>query len=465
MTLWPYHKRRSPALLLLIAALLWGPIGSGQDRKENAPLTRILFVFDASNSMNATWEKSSKIRVARRLLSGAMDSLSDRSGIQLGLRVYGHQTLVKEGQQDCQDTELMVPFQENNGARIKRSIQNIEPKGTTPIAYSLQQAADDFPDCADCRNIIVLITDGIEACDGDPCAVSAALQKKGVVLKPFVIGIGLDEHLTESFQCVGKFYDASNRSTFRKVLNIVVSQALNPTTAQVNLLNVNDRPKETNVPVTIYDRRTGKVKHQFIHTLNYRGFPDTLNIDPSLTYRVVAHTTPPVENDSVNLTPGQHNIIPVKAPQGYLEIQTKERSQQDIQCIVRKKDNSSTVRAQKVNERKQYRVGEYRVEVLTKPRIQRRVNVSQNHTTTMEIPEPGAVNIKYSSSGYGGIFRKEDKEWKKVCDLKENVSHERFLLLPGKYRLVFRSRNARETMLSKTKEFRVKPGRSRSLDL
>jgi Ca-activated chloride channel family protein len=79
--------------------------------------------------------------------------------------------------------------------------------GTTPIARSLEKAAGDFPDLT-ARNVIILITDGIEACDEDPCAVSRALQAKGIVLKPFVIGIGIEEANQYSLKCVGNYYDA-----------------------------------------------------------------------------------------------------------------------------------------------------------------------------------------------------------------------------------------------------------------
>ena len=93
---------------------------------------------------------------------------------------------------------------------MKSALKSLKPKGTTPIASTLEKAGDDFLKCPtnDCRNIIILITDGIEECNGDPCAVSMALQKKGIILKPFVIGIGLDLEFRESFECMGSFYDA-----------------------------------------------------------------------------------------------------------------------------------------------------------------------------------------------------------------------------------------------------------------
>ena len=99
----------------------------------------------------------------------------------------------------------------------KNRLKTLAPRGTTPIAYTLEKCADDFPtpSSASVRNIIILITDGIEECDGDPCAVSLALQKKGIVLKPFVIGVGLDQSYINSFGCIGKFYDASSETSFK----------------------------------------------------------------------------------------------------------------------------------------------------------------------------------------------------------------------------------------------------------
>jgi len=144
--------------------------------------------------MYGRWESGAKIDVAQRLMGQMLDSLQgiqEEGNFQLALRVYGHQKPVPP--QDCSDTRLEVPFSNGNIYKIKRVLKAINPKGTTPIAGSLLKASYDFPPCTDCRNIVILITDGVEACDGDPCVVSKRLQQKGIILKPFVIGIGLDE--------------------------------------------------------------------------------------------------------------------------------------------------------------------------------------------------------------------------------------------------------------------------------
>jgi Ca-activated chloride channel family protein len=166
--------------------------------------------------------------------------------------------------------------------------------------------------------MIILITDGIEECDGDPCAISAALQRNNIILKPFIIGVGLDLELIDHFKCMGNVFDASNESAFKRILNVVISQALNPTSVQVNLLNVNDQPIETDVNMTFYDQHSGRMRYNLIHTMNNRGLPDTLTIDALATYRIKVHTLPAVEKDSIVLIPGIHNVIGIDAPQGDL---------------------------------------------------------------------------------------------------------------------------------------------------
>ncbi|HMZ49880.1 MAG TPA: VWA domain-containing protein [Flavobacteriales bacterium] len=177
--------------LLLLGGMLPARAQNTSAQKD-VPLTRILFVFDASNSMNAFWENEPKINSARRILLEALGPLEAAPNTELALRLYGHQTRIESGKQDCDDTRLEVPFGPHQGDAIRQTMRSVRCLGTTPIARSLEKAAGDFPDNK-ARNVIILITDGIEACDEDPCAVSRALQAKGIILKPFVIGIGLED--------------------------------------------------------------------------------------------------------------------------------------------------------------------------------------------------------------------------------------------------------------------------------
>ena len=71
--------------------------------------------------------------------------------------------------------------------------------------------------------------------------------------------------------------------------------------------------------MTFYDLVSGKVKQNIVHTINNKGNPDTIMLDPLATYKLKVHTIPPVYVDTIRITAGKHTIIGVDAPQGYLE--------------------------------------------------------------------------------------------------------------------------------------------------
>ena len=437
--------------------------------QQEVPLTRILFIFDASNSMNGVWEAKPKINVATRLLSQALDSLKNVPDLQIGLRVYGHEKNYLHGQ-DCDDTQLKVPIGFKTVGAIKSSLKSLKPKGTTPIAATLEKAGDDFPDCprGDCRNIIILITDGIEECDGDPCAVSMALQKRGIVLKPFVIGIGLDLEFRESFECMGSFYDATNEKSFTNALGIVISQALNNTTAQVNLLDYSGEPTETNINMTFYDQNTDQMIYNLVHTMNNRGNPDTLQLDPVHTYRVVAHTIPSKDVDSVVITPGKHTVIGISTPQGTLEFKMNgvNPDADKLKIIVREKGDMNTLHVQSFADIEKYIVGKYDLEILTLPRTYiDDVEITQSHTTTIQIPQPGVATFSKNGHGYGSIYIIRKNKLELVANLSRTKDRETLNLMPGEYVAVFRPMRAKESIFTVEQNFRVVSGSSVAVKL
>ena len=428
--------------------------------------TRILFIYDASNSMNGSWQKGKKHTIAQKLLSETIDEMQNIPNLETALRVYGHQKYYRNGQ-DCNDTKLEVPFAAKNAKQIKTKLKSITPKGTTPIAMTLEKSAEDFPPCSNCRNIIILITDGIEECGGDPCAISMKLQRQGIVLKPFVIGIGLDVNFKKSFECLGTFYDASDEATFKKVLGIVISQALNETSAQVNLIDVAKNPSETDVAVSLYDHFSGRLLYHFMHTMDAKGNPDTLDLESSYTYDMVAHTVPPVRADSLIMIPGKHNLLGVDAPQGYINIQAAGfNSRTPVQVIVRQHNKTETVFVQELNSTQKYLVGFYDLEFLTLPRVKLSdIVVSQSHTTKVDLPNPGLLTVTKKSKGSGGIFIDRNGKLEEVVKLDENQARESYYLQPGEYLLVYRPNGAKSTSFNKQEKFTIRTGSSASINL
>jgi len=428
-------------------------------------LTRILFVFDASQSMAGTWESDIKMNIARRILIDLVDSLQNVKNVEMALRIYGHQSPVPP--QDCNDTKLEVPFGPNTAPGIRKKLRFIAPKGTTPIAHSLQMAASDFPPCNDCRNIILLITDGIEACNGDPCAVSLELQKKGIILKPFIIGIGIDPGFQSTFDCVGYYFNAQNENNFRKNIGIVINQVLNKTTTQVNLLDIKGLPTETNVAMTFYDRFSGKLKYNILHTLNHKGNPDTLIIDHLVTYRLVINTIPPVQIDSVSIAPGKHTIITVSTPQGYLIVKTpKDKSYNKLLFTIRRHGETSTLNTQSVEEVEKYLTGYYDLEIPTIPRLYiENVEILQSHTTSIQIPQPGIVTFEGQTNGFGSLYRIQDTNQEWIYNLHPALRKQAIQMQPGHYRVIFRPANSKSSIYTIVRDFTVKDGDEITLEL
>jgi Ca-activated chloride channel homolog len=424
--------------------------------------TRILFVFDDSFSMFGDWQSGKKIEVAKRLMSEFLDSLKNKNGpdIEIALRCYGHQSSLWPGPVNCEDSKLEVPFATiyENVPKMKAVINGLKPTGTTPIAYSLGKSAYDFPDTK-ARNVIILITDGIEECKGDPCAVSLELQKKGVIIRPFVIGIGLDVSFADAFKCIGKFYDASSEEGFKNVLNIVVAYALNNTTAQVDLLDSHKKPTETDVAVTFYDEHSGAIRYNFMHTLNYLNNPDTIYIDPIGSYKMVVHTIPEIEKKEITIVPGKHNTIPMDAAQGQLYLKVGDNYLSPygtLPCIIRKAGEMKTLHIQYFNASEKYLIGKYDLEILSQPRIKfNNIEIRQSQPTTIEIPQAGTLTIAKPSPGAASIYVEEKGILHFVCNLKTNSLSENVALQPGNYRIVYRALTNRETIYSIEKKFSI----------
>ena len=437
--------------------------------QENEGKIRILFIFDGSNSMNAQWENSSKIAIAKKLMTQTIDSLKVLENVDLALRIYGHQTKIMPGKQDCSDTKLEVPFasSKDNYQNIVNKIRSLVPKGTTPIARSLEYSADDFPPCEDCRNIIILITDGIEACDEDPCAVALALREKNINLKPFVIGLGLDTSYLSQFDCVGEFFSAENEDSFKSVLKFIISQALNNTTAQINLNDIDGLAKETDVTMSIYNSKTNKLINTYVHTLNKNQLPDTLSFDPIYQYRLVVHTIPEVIVDGIKLVPGKHNIIEANTPQGKLNLKIQGTNSifTGINCIVRKDSNNQTLNVQKMNTQKEYLVGKYDLEILSLPRIYfEDVKINQSLSSEIAIPFYGSIEVK-KAEGPASLFLKKDGENIWVYDFDDNRNIENLNIQPGKYMISFRYERSTSTAHTITKEFKISSGENINLNL
>ena len=160
----------------------------------------ILLIMDASGSMNARLPGGeTRIAIAQRAVKGVASFVPAEA--QLSLRLYGAQS--PKAEKNCQDTNLAVPFGAagSSADAITTSVDAAVAQGYTPIAFSLEQAANDFP--ADAKErVIVLVSDGKETCEGDPTVAARALAAKGITVH--TVGFIVDTAARGQLQAIAK---------------------------------------------------------------------------------------------------------------------------------------------------------------------------------------------------------------------------------------------------------------------
>ena len=134
---------------------------------------RAIIILDGSGSMWAQIEGEPRILIARETLSEVLDGIP--AEIELGFMSYGHR---ERG--NCDDIEMMVTPQAGTADAIREAANAINPLGKTPITEAVRQAAEGLRYTED-KATVILITDGIETCNADPCALAGELER---VLKP-----------------------------------------------------------------------------------------------------------------------------------------------------------------------------------------------------------------------------------------------------------------------------------------
>lgn len=418
--------------------------------------------------MNGKWEGATKIEHARKIFAAAISELEGVPNLEVALRVYGHQSPITPTFQDCNDTKLEVPFAPNNFDAVKGFINTVECKGTTPIARSLEASANDFPD-ASSRNFLILITDGLEACDEFPCESARKLKEKGINVTPFVVGLGIDLEYLKNFNCIGRVYEASNLQSFEKVMKSVITDALLATSVQINLNDIYGKPSETNTTVFLYEAGTKNLKYTFMHTLNIKGNPDTIVIiDPAMKYDMLVNTLPRVEVKGITIYKGTHNTIKADCPQGMLSVRIKGPTKtESVSVRVMQNGQPVTLNVQSISEIQNYIVGTYDLEILTLPRIYYDdVKISQSLFTYIDIPGSGMLKYAVTKPIVGQLFLVNEgvkDEW--VCDFDSSKMTDQIYLQPGSYKIVYRLKSAVSTDYTSVKTFFIQSGENTTITL
>ncbi|HPE62103.1 MAG TPA: VWA domain-containing protein [Thiolinea sp.] len=194
-----------PALISLLLA------GTVQAESEQTML-----VLDASGSMWGQLDGKTKIEIAREALGQLVDDWP--AGREVGLVAYGHRN-----KGDCNDIETILPVGPLDAAQLKKTVQGINPKGKTPLSAAVRQAAEAMKYTEE-KATVVLLSDGRETCDMDPCALGAELEKLGVDFTAHVIGFDVASSADQAgLRCLaentgGRFIPAANAEELNAAL-------------------------------------------------------------------------------------------------------------------------------------------------------------------------------------------------------------------------------------------------------
>jgi hypothetical protein len=190
--------------------------------------SQIEFILDVSGSMNARFGDTTRIGAARKAIESAVNAIPD--GTVVAFRLYSDRVPQTDKAASCKDTHLAVPFGPINKQQIISIANQANPLGQTPIAYSLEQAAADFPS-GDIQPVIILVSDGEESCGGDPIAVAKALLAKGFKVKINTIGIDVDPAAKAQLESLatttgGTYKDARDAASLTSSLQQLTQDSL-----------------------------------------------------------------------------------------------------------------------------------------------------------------------------------------------------------------------------------------------
>jgi Ca-activated chloride channel family protein len=198
------------------------PAKGSDSAKEGGARSNLIFILDASGSMWGQIEETPKIAIAKEVLTGLIKDLP--GDVHVGLVAYGHR---RKG--DCKDVEELVPLSPVDKEKLIAEIQEINPKGKTPITLSVQMTADKIKVLED-ETTIILVSDGKETCEGDPCALVKELKKLGIKFVMHVIGFDVTEEERAQLECMakaggGEYFTAKTAGQFKMAAKKVVEKA------------------------------------------------------------------------------------------------------------------------------------------------------------------------------------------------------------------------------------------------
>jgi Ca-activated chloride channel family protein len=209
------NKSLKVAVISGLALILSHGMALTQQASDADEKSKVMFVLDGSNSMWGQIDGTAKISIAKEVMTNLIKDLDP--DINMGLMAYGHRE-----KDNCSDIEVMALPGPVDRDRLIDHVQNITPRGKTPISDALSIASVSVGYFAG-KSSVVLVSDGLETCNADPCAKALSLGLVNPGFDVHVIGFDVTKEESQSLQCIadatgGKFFRANNASELKDAL-------------------------------------------------------------------------------------------------------------------------------------------------------------------------------------------------------------------------------------------------------
>ena len=175
-----------------------------------ATATRLEVILDVSNSMWGQVEGRAKVELAREALAAALADFP--ADLPVSLRAYGHRVSFEDEVAGCTDTERLLDPAPGNAPKVVALANSLDPRGQTPIARSLEEAGADLR-AEGGAAVVLLVSDGVESCGGDPDAVAEGLRAEGLQVVLHTVGLGVTADEAAALENLagaggGRYFDA-----------------------------------------------------------------------------------------------------------------------------------------------------------------------------------------------------------------------------------------------------------------
>jgi len=194
--------------------------------------SNVVIVLDASGSMAGKMGGQVKMDLAERVVKDLVDNMP--AEMNVGLIVYGSKSPRQKN--DCKDIDLLMPVEKVDPKAFDAALAHVSPHGMTPIGASLERAAEALKD-AKGQSTIVLVSDGTETCQSDPCAVAKQVKEStGIDVKVHVVGLDVGSGERGTLECVAKggggtYYPVSDEKGLRTALTEATTPVCNGNSA------------------------------------------------------------------------------------------------------------------------------------------------------------------------------------------------------------------------------------------